>query len=292
MPFQIIINIIVHASIYLLIGYSFSLIYSTSKFFNLAHAGILTLAPYMLYLFYKSLALELIPAILISLVIIAVVALLINKYFFVRLENGNSNALVLLILSLGVYIIIESLISVFFGAGQKIISNAGMSSSYELLNGYITTINIYTVVISIFLFALGSVVMVFSRTGLKTRSIISNESLANVFGIDIKRINNVCFVIGSVIVGICGMLVAFDTGMKPTMGFNLLLYGVVAMIIGGIGSTWGLIGGSLLLAMAQNLIAYYLSSQWMNGITYIILILFLIWKPLGFSGKRLKKVEI
>jgi len=76
------------------------------------------------------------------------------------------------------------------------------------------------------------------------------------------------------------------------MGFNLLLYGVIALIIGGNGSTWGLVGGAFLLATAQNLGAYYFDSKWMDTIAYIVLILFLIWKPLGFSGQILKKVEI
>ena len=76
------------------------------------------------------------------------------------------------------------------------------------------------------------------------------------------------------------------------MGFNWLLYGVVAMIIGGVGSHWGLVGGALLLATAQHLAAYYIGSQWMDAVAYIILIVFLIARPLGFSGKRLKKIEI
>jgi branched-chain amino acid transport system permease protein len=42
----------------------------------------------------------------------------------------------------------------------------------------------------------------------------------------------------------------------------------------------------------QHLAAYYIGSQWMDAVAYIILILFLIAKPLGFSGKRLKKIEI
>jgi branched-subunit amino acid ABC-type transport system permease component len=83
-----------------------------------------------------------------------------------------------------------------------------------------------------------------------------------------------------------------DTNMTPTFGFNLLLYGIVAIIIGGVGSTRGLIAGALLVATAQQLAAYYIDTKWMDAITYIILILFLIWKPLGFSGKRLKKVEV
>jgi branched-chain amino acid transport system permease protein len=64
------------------------------------------------------------------------------------------------------------------------------------------------------------------------------------------------------------------------------------MIIGGVGSTRGLVAGALLVATAQHLAAYYIDTKWMDAVTYIILILFLIWKPLGFSGVRLRKVEI
>jgi len=100
------------------------------------------------------------------------------------------------------------------------------------------------------------------------------------------------FGIGSALAAVAGILIAFDTDMRPTMGFSWLLYGVVAMIIGGVGSNLGLAGGALLLATAQHLAAYYIGSQWMDAVAYIILILFLIAKPLGFSGKRLKKIEI
>jgi branched-subunit amino acid ABC-type transport system permease component len=76
------------------------------------------------------------------------------------------------------------------------------------------------------------------------------------------------------------------------MGFDLLLYGVVVMVIGGIGSYRGLVAGAFLIATSQHLITFYVDKKWMDTIVYIILILFLIWKPLGFSGLRLKKIEI
>ncbi len=131
-----------------------------------------------------------------------------------------------------------------------------------------------------------------TQIGLKIRAVSESDELATIFGINSNNIIFLSFIIGSALAAIAGILVAFDTDMTPTMGFNLLLYGIVAMIIGGVGSTWGLIGGSLLLATAQHLGAYYIDSKWMDAIAYIILIIFLIWRPFGFSGIRLKKIEI
>ena len=64
------------------------------------------------------------------------------------------------------------------------------------------------------------------------------------------------------------------------------------MIISGMGSFKSLILGALLLASTQHIGAYYIDNKWMDAIAYAILILFLIWKPLGISGQRLKKIEL
>jgi len=79
-----------------------------------------------------------------------------------------------------------------------------------------------------------------------------------------------------------------SNGAGKTTLFNIL----TVFLKADVGSYKGPIGGALLLATAQNLSAYYIDSKWMDATAYVILILFLIWKPLGFSGKRLKKVEI
>jgi branched-chain amino acid transport system permease protein len=134
--------------------------------------------------------------------------------------------------------------------------------------------------------------MKYHKIGRNIRAVASNPELSNIFGINSDRVILWAFGIGSALAAVAGILVAFDTDMTPTMGFRLLLYGIVAMIIGGVGSTWGLLGGAFLLAAAQHLAAYYIGSQWMDAVAYVILILFLIWRPLGFSGKRLKKIEI
>jgi branched-subunit amino acid ABC-type transport system permease component len=76
------------------------------------------------------------------------------------------------------------------------------------------------------------------------------------------------------------------------MGFNWLLYAVVVMIISGMGKEWHLILGALLLATAQVLVSYFFDSKWMNATAYIILVVFLYFRPYGFSGKKLKKTEI
>ena len=100
------------------------------------------------------------------------------------------------------------------------------------------------------------------------------------------------FAIGSALAGIAGILVALDVDMTPTMGMNALMMGVVVVIIGGVGSIPGIALGALLLGFAQHFGVWKISSQWQDTIAFVILILFLLFRPQGFLGKKVKKVSI
>lgn len=200
--------------------------------------------------------------------------------------------MILLIASIGLYTLLQNCISMIWGDDTRSIRISKVKAGYHFLGAYITDIQIITIVTCLIFLTSCTFFLKYHKIGRNIRAVSNNPELSNIVGINSDRAILGAFGIGSTLAAIAGILVAFDTDMSPTMGFNLLLYGVVAMIIGGVGSIWGVIGGSLLLAIAQHLAAYYIGSQWMDAMAYIILILFLLWKPLGFSGKRLKKVEI
>jgi len=289
---QLIVNILITTSLFVLIANSILIIYSTTKFLNLAHAITITLGAYFTYLFSQQLGLTLWLSIPFSIVGATVLGLACEIGIFKPLRKRNATPLILLIASLGIYIVLQNAISMLWGDGTKSIRTWEIKVGNEIFGAYITDVQIIIIVVSLALFAGTLLFLKHTKTGKNLRAVSSNEELSNIFGINSNGVILWSFSIGSALGAIAGILVAFDTDMTPTMGFGLLLYGVVAMIMGGVGSTWGLIGGSLLLATAQHLGAYYINSKWMDAIAYIILILFLIWKPLGFSGKRLKKVEI
>lgn len=288
---QILFNILTTSLLYLLVSLSFYLIYSTTKFFHFAHAAIITLGSYLLFTFLH-LNLPLPISLILSFISVILLITVIELFIYRQLRKRNASSLILLITSIGLYVIIQNLISLIWGDDTKSIRATEVKVGHEFFNAYITNIQIVSIVVSISFFILTILLLNKTQIGLKIRAVSSNDELSNIFGIESNKVILWSFIIGSLLAAVAGILVAFDIDMTPTMGFNLLLYGVVAMIIGGIGSIWGLIGGSLLLATAQHLGAYHIDSKWMDAIAYIILILFLIWKPLGFSGKRLKKIEI
>jgi len=289
---QITINIVIPCCLFVIISFGFSTIYSTSKFFHVAHAATLTFAAYFTFLFSLQLQFPVWFSVALAIICATGLGMLSEIALYKPLRRRGASPMMLLIASLGLYTVLQNVISLLWGDATRSVRTGEVKVGHQFLGAYITDIQIITIAVCLTLFIACVFFMKYSRIGRNIRAVASNPELSNVVGISSDRVILQVFAIGSALVAVAGILIAFDVNMTPTMGFNWLLYGVVAMIIGGIGSHWGLIGGALLLATSQHLAAYYIGSQWMDAVAYIILIAFLIVRPLGFSGKRLKKIEI
>lgn len=198
----------------------------------------------------------------------------------------------MLISSLGIYIVVQNLVSMYFGDNTKTFRTWEVKEGYQFLGAFITDVQIITILASISLVIISWLFIEKTNIGNQIKAVSSNPKLSSIFGISTNKAILYSFALGSALASIAGILIAADTDMTPAMGFNWLLYAVVAMIIGGMGKIRYLFMGALLLAAAQHLSAYYLDSKWMNATAYLILIIFLYFKPFGFSGRRHKKTII
>ncbi|MDC1767426.1 MULTISPECIES: branched-chain amino acid ABC transporter permease [Bacteroides] len=289
---QLIINIILSFVFYFLIAYSFGLIYSVVKFFNLAHAAYITISAYLTYSLVNQAGLHILMAMLLAIGITIGIGILLEQYLFGPIKRKNAAPMSLMIISLGTYIALQNCISLIWGDLSLSIRFSSIQAGYNIFGGHITLIQIISIFILLGMFLVTNIIIYHCKTGRNIRAVSDNPELSNIMGINSEKTTLWVCGISSFLAAIVGILYALDTDMTPVMGFNLLLYGVVAMIIGGTGNSRGLVGGSLLLSAAQHLAAYFIGSQWMNAIAYIFLILFLLYRPLGFSGIRLKKTEL
>jgi branched-chain amino acid transport system permease protein len=94
------------------------------------------------------------------------------------------------------------------------------------------------------------------------------------------------FFIGSALAGLAGILAGYDTGLEPTMGMSLLLKGVIASIIGGIGNVYGGVLGAFLLGFVENFGIWKISGEWKDAIAFGLLIIFLLFRPQGIFGRK------
>ena len=292
MLLQLIVNGIIAGSVYVLVALGFGLIYGTTRFFHFAHGAIYTAGAYFAYTFIVLLGLPLFFSLFLAILFTSLLGVLTEISIYRPLRERGATSLVLLIASLGIFIVIQNVISLIFGDDTKTIRSGVVTEGINILGARITQIQILTIVVCLALFIITTLIVMRTRIGKAIRAIGNDPELALISGIDTDRAILYTFAVGSALAAVAAILVAFDVDMTPTMGMNALMMGVVAVIIGGVGSIPGAALGGLLLGLAQHLGVWQISSKWQDAIAFVILLSFLLFRPYGFFGRVVKKVEI
>ncbi len=278
--------------LYMLIGLSFSILYSTLRFFHMAHAISITLGAYLVYTGAILWGWPLWIVIPLSILVVVLLMLGVNEGVYKPLWSKGVAAWQMMIASLGVYVVLQNVVSMIWGDSTLSFRTWEVKVGHEFLDAYITDVQIVTLIACLVLLVLFWFFMEKTNIGKQIKAVSINDELSGVLGLNSNRAKIWSVAIGTGLAACAGIMIAADTDMTPTMGFNWLLYAVVAMIIGGMGKMRYLLLGTLLLSSAQHLAAYYLDSKWMNATAYLILIVFLFFRPTGFSGKLFKKTNI
>lgn len=289
---QLVVNGLIAGSVYALVALGFALIYGTTRFFHFAHGAVYTAGAYLTYalaaLYHLPLGVAISAAVLLS----CLLGLLTEVVVYRPLRRKYAATLVLLIASLGLYVVIQNVISVIFGDDIRSIRSGIVQEGFNVLGARITPVQAVTLGVAVVLFVAVGLVMSRTRVGKALRAVANDPELALISGVNSERVILSAFAIGSGLAAVAAILVSFDVDMVPTMGMNALLMGVVATIIGGIGSIPGAAVGGLLLGLAQHLGVWKIGSQWQDSIAFAILLVFLLVRPYGVFGRKLRKAEI
>lgn len=279
---QLIVNGIIAGSVYALIALGFNLIYGVSKFFNLAHGVVAAVCAYIVLYLAKILGLNIYLALTLGVVSAAAVGLILEKTVYLPLRKRKASSMVVLVASLGASIVIQSVIAMIFTSQFQSLSYFFSNQPiYEIFGGTMTMIQLVTFISCVVIFLVLALILKKTLFGQAVRAISDDEEVSKIVGINTNRIIGLVFLIGSAISGLGGILVAFDTGLEPIMGFNLLLKGVIASIIGGVGNIYGAILGAFMLGLVENFGIWKISGEWKDPIAFLLLIIFLIFRPKG-----------
>ena len=289
MLFQFIINGIVIGSIYSLVSLGFALVYNTTRIFHLAYAVLYMFCPYMILTFSKTLGFALIPAFIISILLTMLLSVIIELAVYRPLIKKSSSKNIIMISSIGVMIIIINLIAMLYGNETKIISS-NISSTFEFGNLIITYTQLLQLAISVGVISFFLIFLKYSKFGIMTRAMRDDDVLFKVFGMDIEKTRFFLFSLSGMFAAIAGGLVAYDVGMDPYVGMPMLLNAVVALIIGGIGRFKAPIIGGFIIGILQSLSVWAFSARWEVAVTFLLLILFLLFRPKGILGESRRVV--
>jgi branched-chain amino acid transport system permease protein len=151
----------------------------------------------------------------------------------------------------------------------------------------LSVIDIASMAISIVVLLAVSYFLLRTRIGKATRAVSDNPSLASASGIDVDRVIRIVWVLGAALAGLSGVLWAyFRPGVSWDMGFQILLLVFAAVTLGGLGTAFGALIGSIIVGLFVELSTLWLPSDLKYVGALIVLILVLLLRPQGIMGRK------
>ena len=283
---QLVVNIVVLASIYALIACGYVLIYRVSRVLNLAHGELMMLGAYLLLatasLFSEHPAMALAAAALLSLLVGALV------YVFLMRKMTGEMVLAAILTTVALGILIRGVVVLIWSAQQQYPAVAlGVANpSLSLLGGarisiwslalVLTNLAVYC---GLFLF------LNFSRWGMRMRAAGQNPLLAAQRGINLHRVYALAWSLSTLTGALAGILMALDSGLTTSMPV-IGLKAFPAALVGGLDSLAGALLGALIVASAEVLLIYYVDPLLSDVVPFLVLIAMLGVRPWGLFGTR------
>lgn len=284
--FQFLVNGIVGGAIYALMALGFAIVYNTSKIFHVAHGAVYTLAGYVLFLVGARLGLPFLPAALVTVALVALVGSLLELLVYRPLRRRGAGLAAYMISSLGLFIFLQNLMAAIFGT-ETVVIRQGPLEAFDLGVVTFTSLHVVALATSLAVFVGLQVFFRRSRLGKEMRALSNNAELALTVGINVDRLYLFILALGSGLAALASIFVSLDVGVRPDMGFTIVLVAAVAVIVGGVGYLPGAAIGAFILGLVQNLAVIEISAAWQNTIAFAILVLFLLFRPRGIFGKKL-----
>ena len=286
MILQAIADGLISAATYLLVAMGFALVYSTARFFNFAHGVLFVLAPYVMLGMLRALGVPLYVAAIVGVSASLAVGCLFDFGAYRPLRRRGASSLVMLLASLGIYVVVQNVISMTCGDDTKMVLAGAADVGQSVFGVYLTPTRFATLAAALISAAALWATLKWTRWGRTFRAVASDPELANASGINSDRTIIWSFAVGSALAGSAGVLVALDVGMTPDMGLLPLMMAVVVMIVGGSRSVLGLTLAAIVLGVSQHLALLQMPAQWKDCIAFLLLLLFLVFRPQGVLGKK------
>lgn len=274
-----------------------TLTYGVLKFPNFAHGALITIGAYIALMVVWlvpngpplrpfSFGWELLLGLVIAMPVTGVVAVICDRIVFRRLRKTNSSMVLFAMASLGLAFVLRSLLYLIWGPVFRFYYLARTNPALHLPLGVrVQADKFFTLGLALVLVFLVFWLLTRTKMGKAMRATADNPDLAKVRGIDTERVIAWTWMIGGGLAASGGVLFGLASQLRPEMGFITILLPVFAsVILGGIGSAFGALVGSLVIGIAWQLTAAATDPTYGPGVAFGIMILMLVIRPQGLFG--------
>jgi neutral amino acid transport system permease protein len=293
-PVQLFVDGIKLGMIIAMCAIGLSLIYGTTGLTNFAHGEMVTFGAMIGYVFHVTWQFDFLGSWMTSLVFAAVLATIItgavgglfNELVWKRLRNRGASLISALVVSIGLSIFFRYVFLYQFGG------RAGFYRDYRIGN-QVEFFGLFTMLRKdIFIVVFGTLVLLGvatalrkTRVGKAMRAVSDNRDLAESSGIDVEQVIKYVWVTGSALAGLGGVLFGLTENVNWEMGFRLLLLMFAGVTLGGLGTAYGALVGSLIAGVFIQMSTLIIPGDMKNIGALLALIVILLVRPQGLLGR-------
>ena len=274
---------------YGLMGFSIALIFRTTGVMNFAigHCGMMgVFFGWMILGFTNNLLL----AVLAGIVFGWILGVLIERFLMRPINNMSHGGM--LIITLGLLFIFTDAAMLLWGTEAypfpEIYAGAPLIFSTSAQPVIISANDVALTIVGLILSVILALVLGYTKIGIASRACAQDVIGAKVVGINTDRIDMIAWSAGIAIAVIVGFLVAPKESVQPNMLLNLLIFGLVACVLGGFGSPFGAIAGGLVLGILEKVATVFVPVDYRLAIILFVVIAVLVLKPSGIFAKHVK----
>jgi len=266
-----------------------SLIYAVTRLVNFAHAELVTLGAVAAYLVHATgsgpgwpLMLAAIPAV----ILVAGFGGLQGRYLWRPLRKRGTSVLSLMVVSIGLSFALRSLIQLTFGGQPVAYQDYAGQPAIEVLGIPMVPKHLVTIGVTVVVLFIVTQFLQRSRAGTAMRAVADDRDLAESSGVDVDRVIQLTWILAALLAALGGIFYGLNESVSYEMGFRILLLLFAAVVLGGLGTAYGVMVGGFVVGIAVEMSTLVLPAELKVVSGLVILIIMLLVRPQGIFGTR------
>ncbi len=285
---QLLVEGVKFGSIIAITAVGLSLIFGTTGLINFAHGELVTLGATVAFLLNASMIgpqLQLIPAALVTVALGTIFGGVLELALWKPLRRHGIGRIQLFIISIGLSLLIRHIILVLFGTRLQPYADYTIQREWQWGPVSIAPRDLVITVASLLVLAGVGLMLKRTRTGKAIRAVSDNRELAESSGIDVSRVILNVWLLAGGLAALGGVFFGLAQLVSWDMGFKLLLLMFAAVILGGLGTAYGVIAGSLIVGIVAQVSTIWFPVELQNAWALLVLIVVLLVRPQGIFGQ-------
>jgi branched-subunit amino acid ABC-type transport system permease component len=262
-----------------------SLIFGTTGLVNFAHGELVSFGAILAWLFNGTLGIHIIPATVLAIIAGGLAAGLVDLGLWRPLRRRSTTLIAMLVVSIGLSLVWRYAMLYQFGGRTRPYRQYAIQRAIPIGPVQIAPKDIIAVVLSLLVLIGVGLLLQRTKIGKAMRAVSDNRDLAESSGIDVERVILFVWILAGALATLGGVLFGLAEQVSWQMGFQLLLLMFAGVILGGLGTAYGALVGSIVVGLFVQLWTLFFSPELKNVGAFIVLIIVLLVRPQGILGR-------